>query len=100
MLEIFEHPVAGLTTLAQMEPEVIKLDMSLVRNLHDSQAKQSIIRSMINLCDEMKVEAVAEGVETAAERDCLFGMGCDLVQGFFFARPTFAFEHPAASLYP
>lgn len=90
---------AGLSSFAQLEPEVVKLDMSLVRNVHESSAKQRVIRSMAQLCAEMTVSMVAEGVETAVERDCLLGLGCDVCQGYLFARPTFEFGVPPESVY-
>ncbi|MEK6606780.1 MAG: EAL domain-containing response regulator, partial [Myxococcota bacterium] len=85
---------AGLTTFAQLEPEVVKLDMSLVRNANEEPIKHKLIRSMIDLCREMKVLVVAEGVETPAERDMLVDMGCDLLQGYLFARPGRGFPEP------
>jgi EAL domain-containing protein (putative c-di-GMP-specific phosphodiesterase class I) len=78
---------AGLTSFALLEPEVVKLDMSLVREVHVSPTKQKVIRSMTSLCKDMGMLIVAEGVETPAERDALVDLGCDLLQGFLFARP-------------
>ncbi len=78
---------AGLTSFALLEPEVVKLDMSLVRDVHLSATKQKVIRSMTSLCKDMGMLVVAEGVENAAERDALMELDCDLLQGFFFARP-------------
>lgn len=78
---------AGLTTFAQLEPEIIKLDMSLVRDVHQNSTKQKVIRSMAALAQDMGMIVVAEGVETTAERDVLLDLGCDFLQGFLFARP-------------
>jgi EAL domain-containing protein (putative c-di-GMP-specific phosphodiesterase class I) len=78
---------AGLTSFALLEPEVVKLDMSLVRDVHQSPTKQKVIRSMTSLCKELGMLVVAEGVETPAERDMLIELDCDLLQGFLFARP-------------
>jgi EAL domain-containing protein (putative c-di-GMP-specific phosphodiesterase class I) len=78
---------AGLTSFARLEPEVAKLDMSLVRGVHAEVTKQRLIRSVASLCAEMKIQVIAEGVETQAERDTLLGLGCDLLQGYLFARP-------------
>jgi EAL domain-containing protein (putative c-di-GMP-specific phosphodiesterase class I) len=82
---------AGLTSFALLEPEIIKLDMSLVRDVHLSGTKRKIIRSMTSLAKDMGMMVVAEGVETLAERDILVQLGCDLLQGFFLARPGKAF---------
>jgi EAL domain-containing protein (putative c-di-GMP-specific phosphodiesterase class I)/ActR/RegA family two-component response regulator len=85
---------AGLTSFTQLAPDVAKLDMSLVRGVHADPRLQSIVRSMRNLCDELGVRVVAEGVETAAERDMLAELGCDLLQGYLFARPERGFKAP------
>jgi EAL domain-containing protein (putative c-di-GMP-specific phosphodiesterase class I)/CheY-like chemotaxis protein len=78
---------AGLTSFAMLEPEIVKLDMTLVRDVHQSATKRKLIRSMAELCKDMGMLVVGEGVETAAERDCLVELGCDLLQGYFFAKP-------------
>jgi EAL domain-containing protein (putative c-di-GMP-specific phosphodiesterase class I) len=78
---------AGLTSFAQLEPDVVKLDMSLVRNVNKEPTKLKLIRSMISLCAEMGLLVVAEGVETSEERDVLVDLGCDYLQGYLFARP-------------
>jgi EAL domain-containing protein (putative c-di-GMP-specific phosphodiesterase class I) len=85
---------AGLTSFTQLEPEVAKLDMSLVRGIDTHSQKQSIVRAMKTLCDELKITCVAEGVETVPERDTLVSLGCDLFQGYLFARPKRGFADP------
>jgi EAL domain-containing protein (putative c-di-GMP-specific phosphodiesterase class I) len=79
---------AGLNSLAKLQPDVVKIDMALIRQIDESKAKQRIVGSMARLCEEMQVMMVAEGVETAEERDTLLGLGCPIQQGFLFARPT------------
>jgi EAL domain-containing protein (putative c-di-GMP-specific phosphodiesterase class I)/CheY-like chemotaxis protein len=78
---------AGLTSFTLLEPEFVKLDMSLVRDVHDNPIKQKIIRSMVGLCKDMGKRIIAEGVESIGERDQLIELGCDLLQGYFFAKP-------------
>lgn len=79
---------AGLTAIAQIEPEVLKLDMTLVRNVDREPTKQKLVHAMTSLCREMNVLVVAEGVETSDERDALLSLGCDVMQGYLFARPA------------
>jgi len=86
---------AGLTSFSQLEPDIAKIDMSLVRGIDVEPRKQSIVRSMIGLCDELGTLVVVEGVETPAERDTLIDLGCDLLQGYLFARPERGFRAPA-----
>jgi EAL domain-containing protein (putative c-di-GMP-specific phosphodiesterase class I) len=85
---------AGLSSFALLEPEVAKLDMSLVRGVDGEPRKQSIIRSMAALCGELGVLTITEGVETPAERATLSELGCDLLQGYLFARPDRRFQAP------
>jgi EAL domain-containing protein (putative c-di-GMP-specific phosphodiesterase class I) len=85
---------AGLSSFALLEPEVAKLDMSIVRNVDTDTKKQSIVRSMAKLCGELGVLAITEGVETPAERSTLSELGCDLLQGYLFARPGRTFPSP------
>lgn len=85
---------AGLSSFAQLEPEIVKVDMSLVRGIHESPVKQMLFRSFTNLCREMNTEIVAEGIELAEERECLTTLGGDLYQGFLFARPGQGFPLP------
>lgn len=78
---------AGLTSFTLLEPEIVKLDMSLIRDAHQNSTKQKVIRSMSALAKDMGMIVVAEGVECSAERDVLIELGCDYLQGYFFARP-------------
>ena len=79
---------AGLSSFAMLDPDLVKLDMSLVRNVHESPTKRRLVESLQQACSDLGVPMVAEGVETAEERDALVAAGCDLFQGFFFARPA------------
>jgi EAL domain-containing protein (putative c-di-GMP-specific phosphodiesterase class I) len=78
---------AGLSSFALLEPEIVKLDVSLLRDIDQSPVKQKLVASMTTLCKDMGFLVVAEGIETRAERDCVVALGCDLLQGFLFARP-------------
>ncbi len=79
---------AGLSSLMNLQPHIAKIDMSLVRGIDQDPRKQSIIKSLVWLCKELGIAVVAEGVETAPERDALVGLGCDLFQGYLFGRPS------------
>src|SRR6478735_2156428 len=78
---------AGLTSFAHLEPEVVKVDMSLIRGIDRSPMKQKLLRSIISLCRDLDIQIIAEGVETETERDALVDVGGDLCQGYLFARP-------------
>ncbi|MFO0735309.1 MAG: EAL domain-containing protein [Labilithrix sp.] len=79
---------AGLTSFATFEPEVVKLDMTLIRDIEKSTVKRQIVGSMSRLCRDLDMRVVAEGIETAAELACLLDLGCDYLQGYFLGRPA------------
>jgi len=82
---------AGLSSFALLEPDFVKLDMTLIRNVDSSTVKQKLVKSLASLCKDMGLYVIAEGVETRAERDAVIDLGCDLLQGYLFARPGPAF---------
>lgn len=79
---------AGLGSLVDLEPEVVKLDMGLVRNVHESPTKQKLVRAIAALGRELGWLLVAEGVETEVERKTLCELGCDVLQGYLIGRPA------------
>ncbi len=85
---------AALGALASLEPEIVKLDMSLIRDLDRHANKRRIVGAIAALCRELGSRVVAEGVETEAERVACVDAGIDLIQGFLFAQPTKGFAVP------
>lgn len=85
---------AGLSSFASLEPEIVKLDMSLVRDIQLSPIRQRLIASMTSLCREMRLRVIAEGIETAAELATLRTLDCDLYQGYLFSKPGPPFPVP------
>jgi EAL domain-containing protein (putative c-di-GMP-specific phosphodiesterase class I) len=79
---------AGLNSFAALSPEIVKLDMALVRGLDRDSLKRQIVTSMATLCRELGIVVVAEGIETEGERDAATQAGCDLLQGYLFGRPA------------
>jgi EAL domain-containing protein (putative c-di-GMP-specific phosphodiesterase class I) len=86
---------SGLTSFATLEPDFVKLDMSLVRGVDHDPMKEKLVRAMTALCKDLGMTVVAEGVETIAERDKLVELGCDLLQGYLLGRPERAFRASA-----
>jgi EAL domain-containing protein (putative c-di-GMP-specific phosphodiesterase class I) len=82
---------AGLTSFATLEPDIVKLDTALTRGSDTNPLKRKLIRAMCNVCDDLGILIVAEGIETSAERDVVSALGCDFVQGFFLGRPERGF---------
>jgi EAL domain-containing protein (putative c-di-GMP-specific phosphodiesterase class I) len=78
---------AGLTTFAHLEPDIVKVDRSLVTNIGTDVTKQKLVKSFSHLCTDLGMQVVCEGVETAEERDVVLSLECDLLQGYLFAKP-------------
>jgi EAL domain-containing protein (putative c-di-GMP-specific phosphodiesterase class I)/DNA-binding response OmpR family regulator len=79
---------AGLQTLVEIEPDFIKLDMSLTRNLETSIVKQMLVATLRDFCREAGITLIAEGIETQTQYDALVELGVGFGQGFFFAYPA------------
>ena len=79
---------SGLASFTELMPEVVKIDMSLVRDVHTSTLKRRTIGALCRLCHEVGTLVVGEGVETLDERDTLVELGCDLLQGYLIGRPN------------
>jgi EAL domain-containing protein (putative c-di-GMP-specific phosphodiesterase class I) len=82
---------AGLSSLVQLAPEVVKLDMSLVRGVAAHPIKRRLIESVVGVCHDIRCRVVAEGVETEDDRDTVLALGCDLLQGWKHGRPAWPF---------
>lgn len=83
---------AALGALATLEPDVVKLDMSLIRDIHRHPTKRRVVGAIANLCRELGSRVVAEGVETSDERIAVLDAGIGLVQGYLLARPARGFQ--------
>lgn len=80
----------GYSTLARMADlpvDLIKIDRSFVSQLDTHDRNQSIVKAIIGISEVLQVETLAEGVETATEAQAIVELGCNLAQGYFFARP-------------
>lgn len=86
-IDDFGAGYAGLNLLAEFQPDIVKLDMALIRDIDRHQVRRSIIAGILTTCRALGCEVLAEGVETAAEYRTLRGMGITLFQGYLFARP-------------
>lgn len=88
-IDDFGAGYAGLKLLSDFQPDIIKIDMDLIRQVDTNSARQAIVRSLVRLCEDMGIQVIAEGIETLGERDFLFDAGIDLMQGYLFAKPAF-----------
>ncbi len=79
---------SNLQRVVELEPSVVKLDLTLTRAIDGHRRKQAVVRHVVNLCNELDTRVVAEGVETEAELACVRDLGVHLAQGYFLARPA------------
>ena len=88
---------AGLDLFARFTPDIIKLDMDLVRDIDSDPRRRAIVRAAVSMGTELDTLVIAEGIETAAESDMLASLGVRYLQGYFFARPEFEALPPLAA---
>jgi EAL domain-containing protein (putative c-di-GMP-specific phosphodiesterase class I)/CheY-like chemotaxis protein len=89
---------AGLQTMVEIEPDFIKLDMSLIRGVDASIVKQRLVRTLHDFCREAAITLVAEGIETRKQLDTLRELGVSHGQGFLFGLP--GSDRPLRDAYP
>jgi EAL domain-containing protein (putative c-di-GMP-specific phosphodiesterase class I) len=78
---------AGLNSFVKLRPEIVKIDMTLVRDVDTDPKRRNIVGSILAMCSSLDVRPVVEGVETDGETRALVELGADLMQGYAFARP-------------
>ena len=86
-LDDFGAGYAGLGLLADLQPDMLKLDMALIRGIDGSAARRTIVAGVLQIANALDVRCIAEGVETAAELEVLRSIGIELFQGYLLARP-------------
>ena len=86
-MDDFGAGYAGLNALVEVNPDVIKLDMYLIRDIQESGPRQATVKAIVGLCDALGILVLAEGVESPKEYDFLRNQGISLFQGFLFAKP-------------
>jgi EAL domain-containing protein (putative c-di-GMP-specific phosphodiesterase class I) len=87
-LDDFGAGYAGLGLLSRLQPDLIKIDMELLRDIHLSRAKQAIVAGIVGIARALDVEVLGEGVENDQELIVLRAAGISLFQGYHFAKPA------------
>ena len=80
---------AGLGLLVEFQPDVIKIDMKLVRGIDVSPARQAVVTGIVGIARQLGITVLAEGIETEAEFRFLKSQHVRLFQGYWFAKPAF-----------
>jgi len=88
-IDDFGAGYSGLNLLADFQPDLIKLDMALIRDVDKDRVRQVIVQGIVTICEQLGVTVIAEGIESAGERDFLSDCGIFLMQGYWFAKPAF-----------
>lgn len=88
-IDDFGAGYAGLGLLTKFQPDIVKMDMDLVRRVDRDPVKRKILKYIIPLLQDLGIIPVAEGIETEGEKSVLVDLGIDFMQGYLFAKPTF-----------
>ncbi|WP_443027117.1 EAL domain-containing protein [Sphingomonas sp. LB3N6] len=88
-LDDFGAGHAGLNLLARFQPDIIKLDMELIRDIDTSLPRRMIVEGMLRMCAGLGISVIAEGVETEGEFNALRNLGVRYIQGYLLAKPAF-----------
>lgn len=88
-IDDFGAGYAGLNLLAEIQTDIIKLDMALIRHIDHDRIRQAIVKGIIQVCRELSITIIAEGIETQDELKALQDFGIELFQGYYFAKPGF-----------
>ncbi len=88
-IDDFGAGFAGLNLLADFQPDIVKLDMALVRGIDHNRPRRAIVAGVVSMCQQLGIEVIAEGIETRDEARCLADLGIRLMQGYWFGRPQF-----------
>ena len=78
---------ASLNAVALLEPDFVKIDMTIVRGIEDSLSRTRLVRRIVEFANDQGIRVIAEGVETEAEAEAIVSLGCHLMQGYLFGRP-------------
>ncbi|WCM18729.1 EAL domain-containing protein [Paraburkholderia bryophila] len=97
-IDDFGAGYSGLTLLVDFQPDLIKLDMALVRGIDTDTVRQRIVSGVLKICCDLGIRVIAEGVETLGERNFLAATGITLMQGYLFAKPAFRAIPPIKSV--
>jgi EAL domain-containing protein (putative c-di-GMP-specific phosphodiesterase class I) len=87
-MDDFGTMYSNLSIIESMRFDVIKLDRSMVYNIDRNEVSRKILKHMINMCNDIGIECIAEGVETETQAEFLKEMGCTHIQGFLYSKPV------------
>lgn len=89
-IDDFGSGYAGLGLLSKFQPDIVKLDMDLIRGIDRDRVKRTIVKGTLQILQDLGITAICEGIETEGEYVVLRDLGVDLMQGYLFAKPALA----------
>ncbi|PMS13980.1 diguanylate phosphodiesterase [Trinickia dabaoshanensis] len=88
-IDDFGSGYSGMALLVDFQPDIVKLDMFLLRNIDQNSVRQRIVKGILAIANDLGIRVIAEGIETKGERDFFLAEGVTLMQGYLFAKPAF-----------
>ncbi len=86
-IDDFGAGYAGLTLLSELQPDLIKIDMALIKDIDTSVERQAIVYGIVQITRALRITCLAEGLETRGEVETVRKLGIELCQGYYFAKP-------------
>jgi EAL domain-containing protein (putative c-di-GMP-specific phosphodiesterase class I) len=99
-IDDFGAGFAGIGLLSQFQPDIVKLDMDLIRDIDTNRVKRTIVRNTLNMLRDLDIQPVCEGVETVDEYEALCDLGVSLMQGYLLAKPAMEALSPVSWVHP
>jgi diguanylate cyclase (GGDEF)-like protein len=78
---------ASLNAVALLEPDFVKIDMTIIRGIEESLSRSRLVRRIVEFADDQGILVIAEGIETEAEAETVESLGCHLMQGYYLGEP-------------
>jgi EAL domain-containing protein (putative c-di-GMP-specific phosphodiesterase class I) len=99
-IDDFGAGFAGLGLLSKFQPDIVKLDMALIRDIDTDRVKRTIVRNTLTMLRDLDIAPVCEGIETPGEYEVLRDLGVSLMQGYLLARPAVEALPPVSWIRP
>lgn len=84
---------SGLGLICDVQPQYVKIDMKIIRNIHMNKLQYAMVKSLVELANAAGIELIAEGIETREEMEALVKLNVHYGQGFYFSKPDTSFEN-------
>lgn len=83
---------SGEVRILNISPDIVKVDIDLIRDIQNDERKRTLVKNLVSYCESTDTIVLAEGVETKEELKTVKELGVDIVQGYYFAKPSFDFD--------